>query len=275
MSMEKERPREDERKAPPEPDPPPEIRDDLAREVHAEASPTRCPYCHERIELKEESWLACEACLARHHEACWTEGGRCSSCGSTAPLARTGHPVAAPRPASEVQDAWLRELEALVMSRGFPYRLSPIRQAPPSPPPGGLAKLLFGKPLGVERSRTFEGVAPATRCGSWGNGFVTLTIEAQGDRTTVRAGVNTGGIVGGAYGGLVGGLGGGLGGGLSYLAHQLGGGPGVVACNVSCCVLAAMLARLVVVTTVGGQERKLESIVKDIEDLLAGKPSAS
>src|SRR4051812_43141728 len=43
-------------------------------------SPTRCPFCHEGIERTRERWVACAGCLARHHEECWNESGRCSSC---------------------------------------------------------------------------------------------------------------------------------------------------------------------------------------------------
>lgn len=51
--------------------------------VHVEGSALRCPYCHEAIaeEGAEISRLVCAGCLARHHAACWREGGACASCG--------------------------------------------------------------------------------------------------------------------------------------------------------------------------------------------------
>jgi hypothetical protein len=57
--------------------------------VRAKNSPTRCPYCHENIQLEQDSWLACEACLGRHHESCWAETSCCSSCQGTSALKGT------------------------------------------------------------------------------------------------------------------------------------------------------------------------------------------
>jgi tetratricopeptide (TPR) repeat protein len=48
--------------------------------VRAATSPLRCPFCHEGI-LVSGDWIACEACLARHHRECWQEGSACSACG--------------------------------------------------------------------------------------------------------------------------------------------------------------------------------------------------
>lgn len=56
----------------PEPAPEPAPRDDVV------VSASRCPFCHEAV--KEREWVACAACLARHHEGCWTESGRCATC---------------------------------------------------------------------------------------------------------------------------------------------------------------------------------------------------
>lgn len=51
----------------------------------------RCPFCHEGAEA--EGSVVCQGCLARHHEACWTEaGGRCGSCGAERALAPTALP---------------------------------------------------------------------------------------------------------------------------------------------------------------------------------------
>lgn len=44
-------------------------------------SPTRCPFCHDPIDIHLQAWTACTLCLARHHSDCWREHGCCSSCG--------------------------------------------------------------------------------------------------------------------------------------------------------------------------------------------------
>jgi hypothetical protein len=38
----------------------------------------RCPYCHADVEPARPDWIACAACLARHHAACWRD--ECASC---------------------------------------------------------------------------------------------------------------------------------------------------------------------------------------------------
>jgi hypothetical protein len=64
---------------PPEPPVEPAARDD----VRAASSPVRCPYCHSDVSPDARDWVVCRACLARHHEACWNEGGACASCRAT------------------------------------------------------------------------------------------------------------------------------------------------------------------------------------------------
>ncbi len=57
----------------------------------------RCPFCHEAVGADEPK-TACEACMAWHHRACWSDHGTCSACGNaaaTAPL------IVAPRQAAE------------------------------------------------------------------------------------------------------------------------------------------------------------------------------
>jgi hypothetical protein len=72
---------------------------ETTRDVRAEASPVRCPFCHDGVDVEQDAWRACEKCLARHHGACWDEAGRCSACGSSAALARVTSPgVATPEP---------------------------------------------------------------------------------------------------------------------------------------------------------------------------------
>ena len=59
--------------------------------VEVERSPQRCPYCHGEVDSREEDWLACAGCLARHHEDCWRELGRCSWCVDDRSLALGAH----------------------------------------------------------------------------------------------------------------------------------------------------------------------------------------
>lgn len=53
---------------------------------------SRCPFCREDV-LSTQAVAACEACLSRHHGACWSESGSCASCGHRSALTRE-----APRP---------------------------------------------------------------------------------------------------------------------------------------------------------------------------------
>jgi hypothetical protein len=50
-------------------------------DVRVARSLARCPYCHEGVASDAEAWVACRGCLARHHLACWSESGACSTCG--------------------------------------------------------------------------------------------------------------------------------------------------------------------------------------------------
>lgn len=76
---EKERPAEKHA----EPAPPDAVRE----RVRAQASPVRCPFCHDDVRVGEQRWVACAGCLARHHAGCWGEAGRCAACGDAASLA--------------------------------------------------------------------------------------------------------------------------------------------------------------------------------------------
>ncbi len=48
-------------------------------QVFQRAQPGRCAYCKDAVELSQRA--ACAACLAVHHEGCWSEHGRCAACG--------------------------------------------------------------------------------------------------------------------------------------------------------------------------------------------------
>lgn len=91
----------------PRPEPPREVspRDD----VRVVGSPVRCPFCHEDVAVEGE-WSACSRCLARHHQPCWTEGGRCASCGHDGAVRHGGE---APK---KVEDARRRSLGAFAVA---------------------------------------------------------------------------------------------------------------------------------------------------------------
>jgi hypothetical protein len=62
------------------------VEDTSARAVDLQTKPTtasRCPYCHQEAGEDGEPAVACTACLARHHEACWDEHKQCAGCGHT------------------------------------------------------------------------------------------------------------------------------------------------------------------------------------------------
>jgi hypothetical protein len=59
-------------------------------------APTRCPYCHDAVDRAADAWVACEACLARHHAACWSETGACGACHETACVVPAGVTLEAP-----------------------------------------------------------------------------------------------------------------------------------------------------------------------------------
>jgi hypothetical protein len=53
---------------------------------------SRCPFCHDAIGLETTEWVACQRCLARHHDGCWDEAAGCAACGATRALAKQGLP---------------------------------------------------------------------------------------------------------------------------------------------------------------------------------------
>jgi len=70
--------------APPDESPPEgEVRRiDVAARGDPVTSALRCPFCHDPVRLEVPTpWVACAACLARHHGSCWDESRRCGACG--------------------------------------------------------------------------------------------------------------------------------------------------------------------------------------------------
>lgn len=58
-----------------EPDEPPRI------DVRSQSDSRRlCPFCRDALRT-DEAEVACPACDTRHHRACWSEAGRCATCG--------------------------------------------------------------------------------------------------------------------------------------------------------------------------------------------------
>jgi hypothetical protein len=81
---EKQRPSEGVQPRPAEETPPAS-----APDLRVEASPTRCPYCHDGVDQAElQRALVCQTCLSRHHAECWLD--RCASCGSEQALGVVG-----------------------------------------------------------------------------------------------------------------------------------------------------------------------------------------
>ena len=54
--------------------------------IRVAASPVRCPFCHDGVDVAE-TWVACGVCLARHHADCWEERSACASCKAAVLLA--------------------------------------------------------------------------------------------------------------------------------------------------------------------------------------------
>lgn len=51
------------------------------RPVSVPGSLVRCPFCHADVDVDAGGWRACTRCLARHHDACFRDAGRCGGCG--------------------------------------------------------------------------------------------------------------------------------------------------------------------------------------------------
>ncbi len=72
--------------------------------VHLDHSPIRCPYCHGDVATDQEKWIACAACLARHHADCWGEAKRCASCGHSSALAPSNARIPVARPVTAARE---------------------------------------------------------------------------------------------------------------------------------------------------------------------------
>lgn len=84
-------------------------------------SATRCPFCHEEIAVLGRDWVACRECLARHHEACWREGGSCATCASREVLVAAAPVAATPERTS------MAELEAEILRHDRDWAAERVR----------------------------------------------------------------------------------------------------------------------------------------------------
>lgn len=197
-----------------------------AEGVRVEASPVRCPFCHEGVRVEDADWVACAHCLARHHDACWGEAGRCGACGAGERLARAGRSAQASPPTSSPAGASITlpplapeaPLGRAARLFGGPRRLAFTRTIPGEvgPPEGGdldeavvgAARAKLDEMGRFERlGRTLTWTTVGARQGA--QRAVTVTVASRDGQTVVDVREDLGQLAGGLYGGLGGGLGGG------------------------------------------------------------------
>lgn len=79
-------------------------------DVRVGGSLARCPYCHDALAPETAGWVACRACLARHHQDCWKESLACGTCGHKVCMDGAVEFVAVERPAQHVvhERPWVR-----------------------------------------------------------------------------------------------------------------------------------------------------------------------
>jgi len=83
---------------------------DVARDDVVVAA-NRCPYCHSDVDAEADDGVACKGCLARHHQSCWDEAGKCSACGGEQALVAQPQVAASRDPGAKTQTQ--RRLAAL------------------------------------------------------------------------------------------------------------------------------------------------------------------
>jgi hypothetical protein len=233
--------------------------------VRADASPLRCPFCHDGVDVEQDSWRACEKCLARHHGTCWDEAGRCSACGSTGALTR------APSPAIVVATnrSFAGRLVELATPLGFtgqdwtssvPLTRGPVLDA--------LAIALSGRPLLVVRQRALAHPGSSARHGTYGGPHASVTIEAQ--QITVRAAAGAWTSCTSVFSGLFNGVGGAFG---MLVVRNVAGGPAMAVWMGVWLVLAIVLARLIARTTYAAAEQRADKLLDALEEALRPAPA--
>lgn len=97
--------------------------------VEVAQSPTRCPYCHEGCAPEDPRAIVCQACLSRHHDGCWREGGaRCASCGKARALQVAAPAIeVAPAEVELVRKGAVREAVERLMRRTSVQELDATR----------------------------------------------------------------------------------------------------------------------------------------------------
>ncbi len=175
----------------------------------------RCPFCHEGVRVADSDWVACAGCLARHHDACWGEGGRCGACGGGERLSRTSAAPATqalPPPAPEASPVVARLL------LGGPRRLAVTRTLEGEVPPAAAAELdeavVGAARAALDELGRFERLGRTLTWTTLGarselKRAVTVTVSSRDGQTLVDVREDLVHLAGGLYGGLGGGVGGG------------------------------------------------------------------
>ena len=256
---------------PPEREPEPEIK--------LEASPVRCPFCHDGIDVGGEAWVACAGCLARHHDACWGESGACGSCGHRERLTRDGAAPAAAPPA-RLRPAGQGELERSMPVLGL-RKLEVERVFEGEADLEALRDWLRAE---VRRALRAKGVVELERVAGgrklrWhpggqgdgcGDGFSVEIVVAHG-RTTLRVVVDWANLMGAMLGGIGGGVGGG---GAGAIGGVVGGALGAVQLvplfAIGWLALVMTLALVATRQLIQRQRARVEQLVARLERGLAG-----
>ena len=211
--------------------------------VRVAVAAARCPYCHDEVALEAPTWVACAGCLARHHGGCWSEAGRCASCGATESLARAARPSAAPAPGPLVDrcgpaGALLGASRRLLFERTIPGEVGPEVEQ-------DVMRLLLDRYGAVGTFARAGGLVTWSFAQTHGSlRALRVTVDTHGGQTLVRVEEDLSQLAGALFGGLGGGVGGGLGGGLGFLPALLGlGAAGVVAWVALCLGGSLALAR--------------------------------
>lgn len=127
----------------------------------------RCPFCHDDVRPDDPAKIGCAACMAWHHEPCWSEGGGCAACGhEVAPRPRPvetgkGEIPADPPPAPPSRDrSWLLllVLGVVVVGAGLASGAAFLAAAPDAAGPDWRTQL--------ERATTEEERTAAVRVGA-------------------------------------------------------------------------------------------------------------
>lgn len=260
------------------------------------ASPIRCPFCHEGIDLADEAWVACAGCVARHHHACWDEAGRCGSCGGGERLTRDGGQSQPPagrlrlltrRPEDDLRDAPNHPLFGgpmhVVLERTFEGELDLAEEAPWLA--GEVRRVMKTKGHAELQGRAALRWVPSQgQDGCNQSPGMELTLSSHNGRTTLRVEERLANLLGGTLGAVVGGLGGGLSLfpalGWKWLMGGSGLNPdsltvGLMLVIAGWFLCTAFLARWIFARSARRRPPKLEQLVERLSAQLAPSPPAA